>query len=50
VLRNMWNEKWDGLDWHFMYNPGRLNEQIRMEMAAQFKHNIWLDRIQNVAY
>ena len=50
VLRKMWNEKWEGLDWHFMYNPGRLNDDIRARMAVQFKHNIWLDRLQDVAY
>ncbi len=50
VLRQMWNQKWRGLDWHFMYNPGRLNDEVRAEMAEQFKQNIWLDRIQDVAY
>jgi len=50
VLRRMWNEKWRGLDWQFMYNPGRLNNEIRAQMAEQFNKNIWLDRIQDVAY
>lgn len=50
VLRQMWNKKWDGLDWHFMYNPGRLTEQSRSELHSRFKQNIWLPYIQQVGY
>jgi len=50
ILRQMWNDKWPGLDWNFMYNPGRLTEENRSALKAQFNNNLWLSPIQNVGY
>ena len=50
VLRSIWNQKWQGLDWQFMYNPGRLTEENRKDLAEQFAQNIFLPYIQQVGY
>ena len=41
-LRNLWDHKWPGLDWDFLYNLNKYNEQTRSIFAAQHFHNIKL--------
>ena len=50
VLRKLWNQKWPGLDWNFMYNPGRLNASIRQTMRDQYEDNLYLPFVQDVGY
>lgn len=50
VLRRLWNEKWPDLDWHFMYNPNRLNQDIRGELRDRYADNVYLRYRQEVPY
>jgi GT2 family glycosyltransferase len=48
ILHRMWDKKWEGLPWSMLYQPPI--ESVRSQLAKIFKHNIYLDYVQNVGY
>jgi GT2 family glycosyltransferase len=39
-LREMWDNKWPGLDWSMLYDPRRCNETTRQRLVEEYAHNI----------
>ena len=48
-LHRMWDEKWPGIPWKALYQtpPG---SDMLSRMREAFKHNVYLDYVQNVGY
>jgi len=42
LLRQLWNEKWPGLNWNMMYDLRQCNEDARLKITDRYAHNIGL--------
>jgi len=48
-LHKMWDKKWPGVSWHSLYQTPP-SVDMRSRMLEVFRHNIYLDYVQNVGY